>query len=85
MPYPAGQVRPLYRGAVIAPWPNRVVDGRYTFDGRIHQLPLNEPDRGHALHGLAHWVRWAVASAGPDRVRLEHHLVPQAGTRSRCT
>lgn len=79
MPYPAGQVRPLYRGAVIAPWPNRVVDGRYTFDGRIHQLPLNEPDRGHALHGLAHWVRWAVASAGPDRVRLEHHLVPQDG------
>jgi aldose 1-epimerase len=79
VPFPAGTVRPLYRGAVIAPWPNRIVDGRYTFAGHTHQLPLNEPDRGHALHGLVHWVRWAVIGAGPDHVRLEHHLVPQDG------
>jgi aldose 1-epimerase len=79
VPYPAGQVRPLYRGAILAPWPNRVVDGSYTFAGRTHQLPLNEPDRGHALHGLVHWVRWAVTVAGPDHVRLEHDLVPQDG------
>ena len=79
VPYPAGQVRPLYRGAVIAPWPNRIVNGTYTFAGRTQQLPLNEPDRGHALHGLVHWVRWTVTEAAPDRVQLKHHLVPQDG------
>jgi len=33
VPFDAGAVRPLYRGAVIAPWPNRIADGRYDFDG----------------------------------------------------
>ncbi|MCU1444697.1 MAG: galactose mutarotase, partial [Cryobacterium sp.] len=33
VPFAADEVRPGYRGAVLAPWPNRVVDGSYTFDG----------------------------------------------------
>jgi len=36
VPYEPGEVRPRYRGAVIAPWPNRIVDGRYRFDGTEH-------------------------------------------------
>src|SRR5512141_388629 len=49
-PYQAGEMRPLYRGATIAPWPNRIVDGRYSFGGEEFQLPINEVDRHHALH-----------------------------------
>src|SRR4051794_41959529 len=41
-----------YRGKVLAPWPNRVRDGRYVFGGAEHRLGLNEPERGAALHGL---------------------------------
>src|SRR5918993_5311176 len=29
VPFAEDEVRPAYRGAVLAPWPNRVVDGRY--------------------------------------------------------
>ena len=28
------------RGQVLIPWPNRLQDGTYEFDGRRHQLPL---------------------------------------------
>jgi aldose 1-epimerase len=30
------------RGQVLIPWPNRLEDGTYTFDGRRHQVPLND-------------------------------------------
>lgn len=79
VPFPADTVRPLYRGALIAPWPNRIQDGRYTLDGRSYQLPINEVDRQHALHGLVQWARWTPVEIGPTRVVLQHRLVPQDG------
>ena len=33
------------RGQVLIPWPNRLEGGSYEFDGKHHQLPLNEPGR----------------------------------------
>lgn len=79
LPYGEEEVRPLYRGAVLVPWPNRVVDGRYRFGGEPHQLPLTEPDRGHALHGLNVWTDYAVVDRAPDAVALEADVVPQTG------
>ena len=79
VPFDAGAVRPFYRGALIAPWPNRIADGRYTFDGRDFQVPLNEVDRSHALHGLVHWNRWEAVEALPDSVVLRTAVVPQDG------
>lgn len=79
VPFAAGTVRPLYRGALVAPWPNRIADGRYTFAGVSHQAAINEVDRGHALHGLVHWVRWDAVDVAVDRLELSHDLVPQDG------
>ncbi len=79
VPFPVDQVRPVYRGAVLAPWPNRVVDGHYTFDGQAQQLPLTEPERGHALHGLLAWTDWTVAAVTGDVVGLAVELAPSAG------
>lgn len=77
--YGLDELRPVFRGALLAPWPNRVVDGRYTFDGEAQQLPLSEPDRGHALHGLLAWADWQIASATEDAVTLTAELAPSAG------
>jgi galactose mutarotase-like enzyme len=52
------------RGQVLIPWPNRLEGGSYEFDGKHHQLPLNEPERRNAIHGL---VRRA-ACAAPIRI-----------------
>lgn len=69
-PFDADQARPEMRGALLAPWPNRIADGRYGFGGVTHQLPLNEPARGNAAHGLAAWEDFAPDEIAADRVRL---------------
>ncbi|MGU3411585.1 aldose 1-epimerase family protein [Microbacterium sp. M1A1_1b] len=79
VPFDADQVRPAFRGAVLAPWPNRVVDGRYTFDGQDHELALTEPKRSHALHGLAAWTDFDVESVAADRVVLTTTVPAQEG------
>lgn len=73
------QLRPLYRGVIAAPWPNRIGDGRYTFGGATHQLAIDEPDRGTALHGLAMWGTWQVVEQAEDRVVLAHELNARVG------
>jgi aldose 1-epimerase len=67
------------RGQVLAPWPNRLEDGSYEFDGRTHQLPLTEPDRRNAIHGLVRRAVWEVADRAPDRVVMEHAVRDQTG------
>ncbi len=79
IPFDADEVRPSYRGATLAPWPNRVADGRYSFGGRELQLPLTEPARSHALHGLASWLEFEAVDKGPDHVTLEARISPQSG------
>ena len=77
--WPAGEICPDYRGWTLQPWPNRVGDGRYEFDGASHQLALNEAARGNALHGLTGWVHWEVHHPDATRAVLHHALVPQLG------
>ena len=67
------------RGQVLIPWPNRLQDGRYEFEGRQHQLPLTEPEHSNAIHGLVRWVVWGVSEREPHRVVMAHVLHPQPG------
>ena len=67
------------RGQVLIPWPNRLEDGSYEFDGRRYQLPLNEPEHRNAIHGLVRWSTWAATKREPHRVVMEHILYPQPG------
>ncbi|MGH3082953.1 MAG: aldose 1-epimerase family protein [Gaiellaceae bacterium] len=77
--YPAGQPSPSGRGQVLIPWPNRLEDGSYEFDGQRHQLELNEPENGNAIHGLVRWEPWTVAERDSQRVVMEHELSGQPG------
>src|SRR4029077_14866066 len=67
------------RGQVLIPWPNRVQGGSYEFGGRTHQLALDEPAAGNAIHGLVRWAVWTVAKREASSVVLEHTLHPQPG------
>jgi aldose 1-epimerase len=77
VPFEADEVRPAHRGATLAPWPNRIVDGKYSFGGRDFQLGLTEPARGHALHGLATWLDFEAVDKGSDHVTLAAVIQPQ--------
>ena len=67
------------RGQVLAPWPNRIRDGRYRFKGSELQLPLSEVALGNASHGLVRWVAWEVLDHQPEFVRIGYSLHPQPG------
>ncbi|WP_369135911.1 aldose 1-epimerase family protein [Modestobacter sp. I12A-02662] len=67
------------RGQLLAPWPNRIRDGRYSWDGEEHQLPLSEPAAANAIHGLVRFVPWSVVARSGDAVALECLLYPQPG------
>lgn len=67
------------RGQVLAPWPNRVAGGAWTWRGEPQQLALTEPGRGNAIHGLLRWVPWRRVGGGPADVVLEGVVHPQPG------
>ncbi len=77
--YALDEVCPSGRGEVLIPWPNRIRDGTYTFDGRRHQIPLDEPEQSNAIHGLVRWSSWTVRERGPDRVVMGYTLYPRPG------
>ena len=68
-----------FDGAVLAPWPNRIADGRFVFDGTVHRLPITEPERATALHGLVADSDWTVIEANESSVRLGYALEPTPG------
>jgi aldose 1-epimerase len=77
--YEPAELCPGSAGKVMAPWPNRIRDGRYTFGETPYQLPITEVARHTAIHGLVSWVRWSAAEVSASAVDLEHRLVPQPG------
>lgn len=77
--YDEAEMCPSGRGQALLPWPNRIADGRYEFGGNQEQLPLTEPSRANAIHGLTRFASWAVKEAGVDGVTMTHRLYPQPG------
>jgi aldose 1-epimerase len=75
----ADEISPACHGQILAPWPNRIRDGQYTFQGEHYQLALTEPDKHTAIHGLVNWSRWSLAEQSDDAVTLEFDLPAQIG------
>lgn len=77
--FAAGEVCDGAHGQLLAPWPNRVDGGRYTFDHRTNQLDLSEPAAGNAIHGLVRWAAWVLDSHTGEAVSLSYRLLPRPG------
>jgi aldose 1-epimerase len=77
--YGADEMSPSGRGQVLIPWPNRIRDGSYEFDGDRHQLPINDVEERDAIHGLVRWEAWTVGEREEHRVVMEHLLHPRPG------
>jgi aldose 1-epimerase len=67
------------RGQVLAPWPNRLEDGAYSFGGSSFQLPVTELETQTAIHGLVRFANWVCVEHGAAHVVLENTLHPQPG------
>ena len=77
--YAAAEICPSGRGQVLAPWPNRLGDGRFDWQGRTYQTALSEPEHHNAIHGLVRWAAWDVSAEAPGAVTVRHTLRPQPG------
>jgi aldose 1-epimerase len=75
--YAPGEMVTGARGQPLVPWPNRLHTGRYTWDGHEHVVPIDEPDKDNALHGVARWRSWTASDARDDAVTMTVRLLPQ--------
>lgn len=64
------------RGLPLVPWPNRLHGGSYTWDGQTHPVPLDEPDKGNALHGLCRFRNWHATEVSASAVTMTLRLHP---------
>jgi len=78
-PYPVEQMADGAHGAALVPWPNRLADGRYEWDGGDHQVALTEPEKHNAIHGFLRWRPWTAREQEPSRVVMATRLLPLMG------
>ena len=64
----------LYAGKILAPWPNRIKDGKYSFNKKDYQLPINEVSKNNSLHGLVANCQWEVIFQDQSKVTLQYLL-----------
>lgn len=70
----------LYEGVVMAPWSSRIKDGSWQGeDGTSYQLPINEPARSNALHGLVFDKTFSIKRKTDSSVELEITISPTSG------
>ncbi|TFV63581.1 UNVERIFIED_ORG: aldose epimerase [Bacillus sp. AZ43] len=77
--YDSGTVAPGWRGAVLVPWPNRIREGRWSWDGEDLQLEVQSPAEPHAIHGLVAWQPWTVLDRGERSVTVGTTVEPHPG------
>jgi aldose 1-epimerase len=77
--FPLDEMSTAGRGQILAPWPNRLADGRFSADGHDATAALDEPSRGNAIHGLVRWLPWRHLSGDDSAVVLGCVLHPQPG------
>ncbi|MET1152856.1 aldose 1-epimerase family protein [Arthrobacter sp.] len=73
------RIPPSACGILLAPWPNRVAEGRWTLHGAVQQLDITEPARGHAIHGLLRNTGYRLVERTESRLVLRAEIFPQHG------
>ena len=55
-----------FAGSKLSPFPNRIFEGRYEFEGQDYQLPINEIELNNNLHAILHTRPFEVESTSAD-------------------
>lgn len=51
---------------ILFPFPNRIRDGKFAFEGKEYRLPTRDPAGKNAIHGFVLAAPWQVVYAGAD-------------------
>lgn len=61
------ELKPTRSGfPILFPFPNRIRAGRFTWEGKTYELPLNDSTTSNAIHGFAVRRPWRVVDDGTD-------------------
>jgi aldose 1-epimerase len=63
-----------YKGVFLFPFPNRLQDGKWNWEGKVYSFPVNEPDRNNSLHGLLHNRKFDVVEISATSEMALIHL-----------
>lgn len=72
--YTGGSRKRGGQGDVLIPFPGRIAEGRYSFDGQTFQLERNDKEGPNAIHGFVRTLPWKTHDIKPDRVMFDVHL-----------
>lgn len=64
--YSGGSQKKGGQGDVLFPFPGRIAEGRYSFDGQALQLERNDKEGPNAIHGFVRTLPWKI-------LRVESH------------
>lgn len=64
------------QGDVLVPFPGRVRAGRYAFEGRQYQMPLNDTEGPNAIHGFLRSQMWETECLTSDSAAFRAVLAP---------
>ena len=79
MPFKPDVIPAGHMGKVLAPWPDRLVDGRYLFENKYYQVPVDDIENMTANHGLVAWKEWHISSISPTALVLKTYVSPIYG------
>ena len=64
-----------YKSSKLAPFPNRLRNGQYTFKRIKHEVAISRPQEGHAIHGLWHSANYEVVKMKSSDEKASVHLI----------
>lgn len=79
MPFDPESIPVAHQGKILSPWPNRILDGKYTFDQKDYQLPITDFGTNSASHGLVAWKDWRIFDLRSNALVLETYVSPIYG------
>ncbi|MEQ1795695.1 MAG: hypothetical protein ABL970_16050 [Nitrospira sp.] len=62
------------QGDVLIPFPGRIAEGRYSFEGQAFQLERNDKEGPNAIHGFVRTLPWRVSRVEPSSIAFDISL-----------
>ena len=60
------RARPIIHGIPVLFPPNRYEDGKFPWEGKTYQFPINEAKTNNHLHGFVHDIPWEIEHFNAD-------------------
>ncbi len=71
-PFAAGEAPFNHGNFALVPYSNRIAHGKFSYEGKKIQLPLNIEGHAHQLHGFGWQAKWDVTARQEDAVFLKY-------------